>query len=721
MASSVNRIRNADFSDGKVSPRGWAWSASSGEFGWHREESDRRAEPCGVSITSGRATGSGFWSQVAVCKPGKFYRVEATVTCDLTTDAEGASTASSAGIVLAVQPIADDQAAGERRVTPALHRATKPIAIRTYYRVPDGIRRLRVFVGVVDARGRACVCHVRFIEILDPEETSHILAIPPPPHALPAPRVAQSVCICSAMAAERPITQLLAEHFGENHVTTCRPAEFRSEQVEADAVLLPDPEPPSSMRSLAGLMKLAAQHIVVIALPAFAKLSRGALNLRRIEQPDDPIAVKVNFANHVTRGFALHDVFSYAWPGRTIGSFVQNQFRRTAAQKAFCEKHGFVTLLNSMCDQDVTSDRPICLYKETSGGGLFVLDIEPAEAPTSTFGEPAPAMNFLLSALGRMESGLGQYVVPEEREHEFRDLLRDMSVRVAPFVVHDADLPISEVTEQLVAVGGDDHGFGLPLAPKPAIVVRSGLRSGDVESVYGAFLWFKQFVRMEPYRCPYAQQLASQYRLLWVPCAAPCDARNGWRRPDGPEVSGSIPYLEDDTEITLLVDIVSAPRGEVRVLLPARKSVYQRYIRWLPQVNGTFASGPLFTSSVSEGETFCDRDRFVWRPIRHGLHLDIDPDRFRSDVHRRVMNSGGHVVRIEVPGSDADFPAYSIHRTDTAATLLEHVIGLKYGLIAVNRTRLPVHIDGFSPVGAGEALIVDHRNPMLRVDASKVG
>ncbi len=63
----------------------------------------------------------------------------------------------------------------------------------------------------------------------------------------------------------------------------------------------------------------------------------------------------------------------------------------------------------------------------------------------------------------------------------------------------------------------------------------------------------------------------------------------------------------------------------------------------------------------------------------------------------------------------------AIERTDLAATLLEHVIGLQYGWIAVNRQPTTVHLDGFSPLGPGDALVLDRRDPMLRVDASQAG
>ena len=51
--------------------------------------------------------------------------------------------------------------------------------------------------------------------------------------------------------------------------------------------------------------------------------------------------------------------------------------------------------------------------------------------------------------------------------------------------------------------------------------------------------------------------------------------------------------------------------------------------------------------------------------------------------------------------------------TDLLASLLEQVIGLHYGLIAVNRSLAPVQMDGLPPVAPGAALIVDRQDPWL--------
>jgi len=66
-----------------------------------------------------------------------------------------------------------------------------------------------------------------------------------------------------------------------------------------------------------------------------------------------------------------------------------------------------------------------------------------------------------------------------------------------------------------------------------------------------------------------------------------------------------------------------------------------------------------------------------------------------------------------MPRADGDFAAESIQRTDVIATLLEHVIGLQFGLIAVNRKCTPGKLAGFDPILPGSALVVPKGDPTL--------
>ncbi len=709
MAGDVNKIKNADFVAGRDRPRAWTWTATGTAVSWLREDGDK-----GVTLTADQRHGSGRWSQLVTCKPGIVYRVEATVACELDAADE------SAGCVLTVQPLVDGKPHDVRRETPGIHTTAAPTTIRTYYEVPDDVRRIEVSIGLVNARGRMSCGDVRMIEVLDPDVDSHVLAVPPPAHGLPRPRKVSRVCVCSATADDRPITAQLREYFGSDRVSTAAPDKFPASGPKADALLLPDAQPPRAIRSLTTLAQLAQDRIVVISLEAFATLTRGALRLRRIEQNDDAIHTTVTFANFATQGFALDDMFPYAWPGKKPGCFAQNQYYRTGASKAFLKKHGFETLLVSECDQEATSGRPICLHKETPRGGLFVLDIQPAETPSSTFGEPVLAMHLLLTMLCRSVRGMGQYIVPFDTERDLRSAMREMPLRLQHVVVHDADVPSDEVTEQIVTVGKTDHTFGLPITPKPVIIVRSGLSSGDMESTYGSWLWLKQLVRPEPFTCPYAMALSSRYRFAWIPSAAQWEPLHGWQRTAEPPES-PIEIDTDGAGVAALIDVVSRPINRARVVVPKLDRKYEKYATWLPALANCVLSDRGVTLAVNDGEPFANRSNLVWRRLSHRVEVVAEADAFGERAHRDVIKSGGQVIRIEIPGSSTDFSAHSIQRTDLTATLLEHVIGLQYGLIAVNRQDGPVQFNGFPPVAPGEALIVDSRDLMLTGSGSAVG
>ncbi len=714
MTQGVNRVRNPRMKTGAAGPRGWRWTAISEHVRWERSTSRAGEPPTGLRIVTDDQPATAAWTQTLRCKAGNHYRVEAVVRCDL------AASDESCGFVLRIQGMQEDRPIERQLATPGLHRATAPVTVRAIFQAPGDVRSAEMALGLENAVGWVEVIEARFIPILEPDEVSHVLATPPSPVTVPAPRSARTVCVCAADADQRPIAALLRTCLGADRVHMASPFEIHPNEVSADALLLPDAVPPKSLKSLRALSNLAADRIVIISLPAFTKVAGSALNLRRIEQKDDPICAKIVFANHASRGFALHDIFAFSWEGEAGGSYVQHQFRTTSTFKAFCRRNGFDVLLHSMCDRDATSEQPIALYKATEGGGLYVLDVEPAEATGSTRGEPGLGMHWLLSILGVSHVGLGQYIVPDIEEAEFRGQIRDMSDRYEPVVVHDADVPTEEVTEQLVTIGRDDQSFGVPLTPKPVIFIRSGLVSGDMESAYSAFLWVKQLVMPPPHECPYIESLASRFRLAWIPSAARWEANDGWRRSGDPP-SAEFRLDVEGNLVAALIDLIACPVNRVRVVVPSNDHRYDRYRMWLPRLADTFSSGRYFASCVGGGERFEDRDRFTYQFVRPDVEVVTEPDRFDHAVHRSVLDAGGDVVRIEIPSCDSDFVAHSIQQTDIGATMLEHIVGLQFGLIAVNRGRSPARLDGFSPVHSGEPLMIDRNDPMLTMIASQAG
>lgn len=725
MNRTVNRVRDPEFTrlDRAASP--WTW----GVQGARRAASWKRAEPSGVAMSIANLNGSARWVQTLACRPGEYYRVEAVITCELHSESD------HGGLRVVLEPGPAEPAPKPNRrkprigpaesppqplATPPVRRASKPKTIRAYYQPPRGVRRMTVGVEVRAATGTATIHEVRLIHILEPDEEAHVLAIPPPATALEGPKPARRVCVVTTTGAERPVVEVLREALGSSNVEVASAGTFDARTSRADALLLPDAAPPRFARSLKSLFALADSRIVVISLPAFASLAGEKIRMRSIDQPDDPTHARVELGCAATAGFALHDVFAFAWAGKRRGSFAQRQFRKTAELKEFGKRHQLQTVLGSMCDQDSTSFQPIVLHRAGADGGeLYVMDIEPVEAEPSTFGDATLAARLLLNVLGHGQSGLGQFIAHVPHMWRLRELIREMAVRFTPWTVHDEDAPADQITSQLVCVGGDDRSFGLPLRPKPVVVIRSGVMPGDVESVYAAFLWFKQLVRMPPFNCPYAEQLASVVRLAWVPTVHECEASDGWSRADdGPRVAVPFDLGEMDAPVAAVIDLVGVSRNHYRAVIPTDRGPHARLVECLPSCFRSFHAGNHLAWMPGEGDDFANSDSYGWRRVRPEVRVVVDAEAFNDDGSRQVLRQGGAVVRLEIPTWDADFTAQSIHRTSASATLLEQVIGLQVGLIAVNRTGGRVQLDGFAPVEPGDALI---RQPEQLARAASAG
>jgi hypothetical protein len=721
LEAKVNLLRNPTFAQGAEAPARWRWSAEAPGASWSRPAVPGAPKRTVMQITSNDTRCDAAWDQEVRCKPRIFYRIEATVSLGL--DGGAADGGDDAGFYLSVVPVLREGAVLERdeRRTPAYTRTDGPTSIRACLRTPPGVNRLLLRVGVRHARGTILIHHARVIEIIEPEETAHPLAIPPPASAYPAPRVARSVWVCAEGAATRALTLRLAAVLDQATVQPKEPAELDTKTCDADAVFLPDGVPPPALRRLRDLRALAADRVVVISLPAFARLAGSGVRVRTVEQADDPIGAQIAFADFMTHGFALHDVFPFAWCGAAPCSFRQNQFRDTPEFRALCEKEALRRFLTSACNRDATTDRPVALFRGTEGGALVVLDVEPVEQPAGSMCEPLLPMHLLMCVLGHARHGLGQYAVPFESVVRLREDIRELGRRFPAFRVHDDDVPTDQVRRQVVAIGGPDESFGLPLRAKPLIVVRSGLTADEWESVYGAWWWFKQLVRMPPHACPYATELGSRFRFAWVPLSAEWAPAPGFARRANPDES-ALPALGGADGADVVIDVVSSGRrNETRVVFGDHGEVARRAATWLAPLFDAFPPGAAGGFSVPRGEAFSELDARQWGRARWTPSVLASPTSFGSPVHGATRHRGGALIRLELPAWDGDGIAQSIVRTDHVATLLEQVIGCHYGLVAMNRSSRVARLDGVPPVAPGEALIIPREDVLLRSSGSRAG
>jgi hypothetical protein len=707
----VNHIRNPHFLLGRESPRHWEAQVKPRDCEVHRPHRGIGDQESPSLVLVPRTASPAFFWQTVRCKPDAYFRVEASVRCELV------PAGPSPGFVLVLEHDTPESNEYVRLETPPVYDVPEVVAVRAYFHCPPDCSEVRIGVGVRNAVGMVEITEVRFIRILEPDELSHPHAILAP--FVPGPPPVESVCICSIDPPDRPLRALLTLALGPAQVMSL-PRDGIKDCIAAQAILLPDPQPPPALRSVKALFKLAEEKVVVISLPAFAALTKGALSIRRVEQPDDPIHAKVVFANDATRGFALHDCFAYAWPGKSPSNFVQNQFRRNQQFKDFCKSHHFEILLESSCDKDALSDRPVSLHRASLSGGLYVLDLNPLEAPASTMSEPTLAAHLLLSILRRSPSPAGQFAVPVREELQLREMIREAANRWDHFYVHDDDVPSEEITHQIVTVGREDEMFGLPIAPKPVILIRSGLRSGDSDSVYGVWAWFRQLLLHSRHPGSYAAPLSARFRLAWVPCTAPWEPRDGWSASHMEPFAPTEVEMED-SQIAALIDVRTGRPGNVRVIFAQPTPLFHRTNQWLPALARAFSARdfPAITCGMGGGPG--SRRAFSWQMLRHELSVTAEPQAFEEPIYSEIIAQGGSAIRIELPAFEADCVANSIHAMHLAVTVLEQVIGLLYGLIAVNRTRDPVLLEGIGVIPPGETLLLDHEPTIIPVQAVRTG
>ncbi len=694
MPERFNQIRNADYSEGVKRPRGWTWSADLASVTAESVEADDGASR-DIVITSEDEQASGFYTQRVRCKAEHWYRIEAVMTCACETAID------DGGAMLCVRPLIEGEETGPVRLA-VVTRSVGPETLRGYYRVPEGAKAFEVGVGVAGATGEVRLHSALVIPNIEPDVASNPLALPPPPYTYAAPRKVRRICVCDDKAENRPLVAMLRTRFRKALVEHHRTDQLPLSTLQADALIVAGSKPPAGMRSLSALEREGANRLVIVSLEAFAKIVGGDLKVRAVDQPDDPIHAKVVWANFITRGFALRDAIPWTSPSSDRRVFRQRHIRRGATVTRLRKTHGYETILESETDSDSTSDHPICLYKEIAGGGVVILDTDAVETLPTTQDETGLAALMLLNMLGVDQAAVGQYTVPVDTENAWYRLLREFAERYAAVRLSGADR-----CDMMLEVGASQETFGLSPAPRPVLLIRTGLTGDDFAGMYGCMTYLKHLVRNAPYETPFARDLLGGFRLAWVPLCAPYGVASSH------EAAGAMTGEFQSGSIAAVVDVTDTSRRSLRIAYGASNAAYKRHADLLPQLAECFAAGRFFYRAVDDGEALSRRDTLRWRQENLLPTVELDPESFDSEFHRAAADAGANLIRVEIPGSSRDFICNSIWRTDQVASTLEHVIGAHYGILAANRTANRVVFDGHPPLAPGQGVAQrgnDHLN-----------
>ncbi|NOT02500.1 MAG: hypothetical protein HOP29_17985 [Phycisphaerales bacterium] len=692
VAAAQNRIRNPELTDGVKSPRGWTWTPDGDGVKW-AWESTGAGKPSRVVIRSAAANRRGVFQQRLHCKPNHWYRIEAVIvgSCDAPTERAGAG--------LWVRPDAGDVDHECLIHLACVTGTTGAERLRAYYRTPAICRAMTIEVGLRNAIGEVAVHSVHVFANIEPDMRSHPLALPPPNYTYPPPVRVRRVCVVDEHGGNRPLAAILAARFGAAHVTCLSARPLNRRPPSCDAVIIADDSLPACVRSLTALHALGSKCLVILSLGAFSRILRDGPGLQTIEQADDPLCGCVWNADFITRGFALRDTFPLATMVGDGTMFRQRQFRKGAALNRLAAKHGYETVLVSMADLDRTSNQPICLYKAIDGGGVIVFDVDAVETTATSCDEPNVAATILLNMLGADRAGMGQYVVPAADDKEWGGVLEEAAVRFPALRLRGR-----ERHEQIIEVGGAGESFGLNLPARPLILIRTGLRGDDMSGVYGALFYLKQLVRAEPFENPCAAELIGSFRLAWIPLCAAWQGRWWDERSAGDRVPVEGEF--DHGTIAAVIDVTEHPSNELRVVHARDDRDAVRQMTQLPELARRFGTGSHFGRTVGVGERIDRRDGAAWRDIPMAPTVNVHAGPFDTPLHRAAASAGARLIRIELPGGNGSFICNSVWRTNLAAATIEHMVGLQFGLLAVNRTDSTVVFDGHPPVGCGGAIMV---------------
>lgn len=627
--ASVNRLKNGDFSAGKRAVVGWEWVEVAGASGWRFEEGRMGSggqAASGTRVASGTGRGRclcvelveagsavGIRQRVS-CRPEKLYRIELAGKCD-----DGVrvgvrlSWAGSGGRL------------GEGVWWPAVGRDGRRRVWREYCRSPEGANEIEVQVGFCGGPGRCRLDEVGLIGVDEPEESCHVLAFVPPPLAYPPPMRAKRVMVCGQGGEAAGMAELLGERLGRRRVRQVVNG-LRGGVKEGEAMIVVEQE--RGGPSLVELRRWGERGLVIVSLEVFEQAVNGhrpgLVRTRMVRQQEGEPCGRVDWANFITRGFALKDVVPYWWDHEGDGCFYQRQIRGSGQLDKFLEGEGFVTVLRSEDEYDETSDQPLVLYRGGAGGGLVVMDVSAGAGAGSNLGQNELPLLLLLNALGQERVELGQYVVPVAGRSAAAELVWELGKRfVEVELTGSSDRPIARV-------GGASMG-----RQRCEVLLRTCFEPGGWVGFYSVLLWLRSLGRDLQMGRTWGRALAERVTITWDALAS-----------DGAGPVGGGGAFD------VVIDVECGAGAEAAVAVHRGPKIWDRWWR----------------SLGGGGPGLC------WLPAE-----DLAGDGGANDV-------GGSWVTLTLPGAGLNSLHRSVELTELGAALVERLVGLQFGLMAANRT-----------------------------------
>jgi hypothetical protein len=567
---------------------------------------------------------------------------------------------------------------------------------RTYFQCPACTSRLRIHLRF-HVTQPVVVKRVRLVSCGDYLQVSHAMANLPEPRQEPPPCVPEDVVLCDGRRHNRPLLRWLQGLFGTGHVRRATPAALQeaiSKPRHGQASypwpprpkgLKPSPDarghaelpdkallqsrliqpggehgtrqdnvdrlpaividlPADRAPALADLLRWSDSTIVIVSLATFAASATkaGLKGIRvqdRVSGIDMPCA-RVVLSGFHTQGFALADVFGYAWNDGQ-GDFAHRYLTLPKASTARLAKEwNLRPTLVTDCGQTQADNHPLAFHRQGEHGALLVMDPDGLE--TSSAGEEVPRTFDLLwqAALGQATITLGQFSASPTH---YEGILVDL-VEVVKYYDLIEDISI---LNRMHGKGNAPPTWLLPgrrsdrFAVRPILHIRTGFAESDWPAVYGLLLWLKRIALSAARNETPGRSLLQRVRILAWPLAQP----QTWR---GCPKDVTEPQLE-----------------------PAMQKMAGR-------IDLRMGRGPQTTIVVPDPAT---RERICHALGEKGEQIRIDPTAFEKDLPFRTRRTNALICQILLPGVPSAFPGNSPRLTDAAATWLDRLAWTTAGTV----------------------------------------
>lgn len=270
---------------------------------------------------------------------------------------------------------------------------------------------------------------------------------------------------------------------------------------------------------------LADERPVLLSLAAFAAAANasapGTAVLRVARRRNRPLCAMVCDSSFITRGFALNDVFCYAWKDATRGLYLQQRIVCGPRLTAFCRRERLVAVLTADSPAGRGTDHPLLLHRTGRRGFLVVADIE----PPAGFEAARPVRPYHARLLGQMlgwtEPYSGQYAVSPACRQEFEQIISLFCDRFPPARWVPAKETRNSPPFGWMSIPARTIASDVLSRPQRTIRIRTGFAADQWDVVMGVLMCLKQMLGRPTCASDWMAGPPSGFAIQWIPLCNP--------------------------------------------------------------------------------------------------------------------------------------------------------------------------------------------------------